>query len=67
MTDKNNDLAPSKPPIWNDPKYRALFFQIILIVGLARLFYHNRTEYTQQHGIPRNINRFFFSVWKGRF
>ncbi len=38
MTDKNNDLAPSKPPIWNDPKYRALFFQIILVIGLIAFF-----------------------------
>jgi general L-amino acid transport system permease protein len=38
MTDKNNELAPSKPPIWNDPKYRALFFQIILILGLIGFF-----------------------------
>ncbi len=31
----NSTELPSKPPIWNDPKYRALFFQAILIAGLA--------------------------------
>ncbi len=30
---------PSRPPIWNDPKYRALFFQIVLIGGLIYFFY----------------------------
>ena len=35
----NNSELPSKPPIWNDPKYRALFFQILLIAALAYFFY----------------------------
>lgn len=35
----NSTELPSKPPIWNDPKYRALFFQIILIAALAYFFY----------------------------
>lgn len=39
MTAHNNDLKPSKPPIWNDPKYRALFFQIVLMSGLGYFFY----------------------------
>lgn len=35
----NHSELPSKPPIWNDPKYRALFFQIILIAILVYFFY----------------------------
>ncbi len=35
----NSTELPSKPPIWNDPKYRALLFQIILITALAYFFY----------------------------
>lgn len=35
MSDSDNGLKPSKAPIWNDPKYRALFFQLLLIGGLA--------------------------------
>ncbi len=35
MSDLESGLKPSKPPIWNDPKYRALFFQILLVVGLG--------------------------------
>ena len=35
MTDHDSELKPSKPAIWNDPKYRALFFQIVLILGLG--------------------------------
>jgi len=32
-TDSN--LKPSKPAVWNDPQYRALFFQIVLILALG--------------------------------
>ncbi len=35
----NSSELPSKPPIWNDPKYRAMFFQVILIAALAYFFY----------------------------
>jgi general L-amino acid transport system permease protein len=39
MPEHNTDLKPSKPPIWNDPKYRALFFQFILIIGVGYVIY----------------------------
>ncbi len=41
MSDPRNNSSelPSKPPIWNDPKYRAMFFQILLISALAYFFY----------------------------
>jgi len=29
--------APAKPPIWNDPFYRALFFQALVLVGVVLL------------------------------
>lgn len=35
MSTQQKGLAPGKPPIWNDPHYRSLFFQFILIVGLG--------------------------------
>ncbi len=35
----NSSELPSKPPIWNDPKYRALFFQIVLVAALGYFFY----------------------------
>lgn len=35
MSDVDNGLKPSKPSIWNDPKYRALFFQLLLVAGLG--------------------------------
>ncbi len=38
MTDNKSEL-PTKPPIWNDPKYRALFFQVLLIAALVYFFY----------------------------
>lgn len=36
---QNSTELPSKPPIWNDPKYRALFFQVVLIAALGYFFY----------------------------
>jgi len=36
---QNSSELPSKPPIWNDPKYRAMFFQILLIAALAYFFF----------------------------
>lgn len=35
MSEPENDLKPSKPSVWNDPKYRALFFQILLVIALG--------------------------------
>ena len=34
MSTQEQGLKPGKPPIWNDPHYRALFFQTILLIGL---------------------------------
>jgi len=30
---------PAKPPIWNDPVYRALFFQVLVLGGVVALGY----------------------------
>ncbi|MDJ0950121.1 MAG: amino acid ABC transporter permease [Alphaproteobacteria bacterium] len=30
--------APGKPPIWNDPRYRALFFQVVVLGGIIFFF-----------------------------
>lgn len=35
MSDHDSKLKPSKPAIWNDPQYRALFFQIVLVLALG--------------------------------
>jgi len=35
MSDQDPKLKPSKPPIWNDPQYRAMFFQIVLVLALG--------------------------------
>ncbi|MFQ5973935.1 MAG: amino acid ABC transporter permease [Alphaproteobacteria bacterium] len=32
--DVRETLAPTKPPIWNDPRYRALFFQALVLGGV---------------------------------
>ncbi len=30
-------VAPAKPPVWNDPRYRALFFQAVVLGGVILL------------------------------
>ncbi len=30
-------IAPAKPPVWNDPRYRALFFQAVVLGGVLLL------------------------------
>lgn len=35
MSDHDSELKPSKPAVWNDPKFRALFFQIVLVIALG--------------------------------
>ncbi|MFT4608354.1 MAG: general L-amino acid transport system permease protein, partial [Chitinophagales bacterium] len=39
MSELETAQKPSNPAVWNDPKYRALFFQAALIVGLVYFFY----------------------------
>lgn len=39
MAELKTGLKPSSPAAWNDPKYRAMFFQIILVLGLSYFFY----------------------------
>ena len=35
MQEHDSKLKPSKPAVWNDPKYRALFFQVVLVLALG--------------------------------
>ncbi len=35
MSDNDSEIKPSKPAVWNDPQYRALFFQIVLVLALG--------------------------------
>jgi general L-amino acid transport system permease protein len=37
MSDHDSNLGPakSKPAVWNDPQYRALFFQVVLVLVLG--------------------------------
>ncbi len=39
MSDHDSELTPSKPAIWNDPKFRALFFQTVLVIALGYFVY----------------------------
>jgi len=39
MSEHDVELKPSRPAIWNDPKFRALFFQILLVVALGYFVY----------------------------
>ena len=39
MSELETVQKPSNPAVWNNPKYRALFFQALLIAGLVYFFY----------------------------
>ncbi len=58
MSDPKNELAPSRPPIWNDPKYRALFVQIVLIIGLV-FFLFTIVQNTLENMSARGISTGF--------
>jgi general L-amino acid transport system permease protein len=45
---------PSKPPIWNDPSYRAIFFQILVLSSVVALGYSlvsNTLDNLERQGI----------------
>ena len=54
QTDPSKMTAPAKPPIWNDPVYRGIFFQI-LVLGAVVLFglyiFDNTTANLERQGI----------------
>ena len=46
--------APAKPPVWNDPKYRAIFFQVLvlaLVVGFGAYLVNNTLGNLARQGI----------------
>jgi len=54
QTDPSKMTAPAKPPIWNDPVYRGIFFQV-LVLGAVVLFglsiFDNTTANLERQGI----------------
>ena len=55
MTTESKSLTkPSKPPVWNDPTYRAIFFQLlllVLVVGFGLYIFNNTTANLERQGI----------------
>jgi len=50
----DNKSVPSRPPVWNDPTYRAIFFQLlllILVVGFGLYIFNNTTANLERQGI----------------
>ncbi len=48
------DTTPSKPPVWNDPRYRSLFFQaatLIAVVGFFLYIGNNTAENLERQNI----------------
>ena len=46
--------APAKPPVWNDPRYRAIFFQVLvlaLVVGFGAYLVNNVLDNLARQGI----------------
>ncbi|MGO1500771.1 MAG: amino acid ABC transporter permease [Marinobacter sp.] len=51
---ENRDLAPSKPPFWRNPKVHALFYQVLLLIGVFAFFgyiFHNTVVNLESRGI----------------
>ena len=45
---------PARPPIWNDPRYRAIFFQVLvlgLVIGLGIYLVNNTIANLERQGI----------------
>ena len=55
MTTESKSLTkPRKPPVWNDPTYRAIFFQLlllVLVVGFGLYIFNNTTANLERQGI----------------
>ena len=52
--DVQDDLAPTRPAIWNDPRYRAVFYQVLVLAAvlLAGAYIVNNTlENMERRGI----------------
>jgi len=53
-TESKSLTKPSKPPVWNDPTYRAIFFQLlllVLVVGFGLYIFNNTTANLERQGI----------------
>jgi general L-amino acid transport system permease protein len=52
--DKSDVAMPSRPPIWNNPDARAIFYQILvvaIVVGLGAYLVHNTMENLRRQSI----------------
>ncbi len=52
--DVKESLAPARPPIWNDPRYRALLFQVLVVAGIVLLglyIVNNTLDNMERRGI----------------
>ncbi len=50
----SGSAPPSKPPFWNDPTYRALFFQVVVlgtVLGLGAFLVQNTLNNLEKQGI----------------
>ena len=46
--------APASPPLWRDPRVRAIFYQVLTLVGVmafAAYIIHNTMDNLSRHGI----------------
>ncbi len=53
-SDPKESAEPSRPPIWNDPKARAIFYQIVVLVlfaGFLAYILHNTLVNMESRGI----------------
>ncbi len=53
-SDPNRITAPARPAIWNDPVYRAIFFQILVlgsVIAFGLYIFNNTTSNLERQGI----------------
>ena len=67
MSDSHTPVTmPSKPAIWNDPKYRSIFFQVVVlgaIVAFGMVIFNNTTANLERQGIASGFD--FLSTTAG--
>lgn len=58
-TEHDKAELPTRPPLWNDPKARALVFQVLVLLGVAALFIYityNTLQNMQARGISTGFD-----------
>lgn len=59
VTDPRSDLAPAAPPLWKNPRFHAVLFQLVVIAAVLAFFVyivHNTLHNMEQRGIQAGFS-----------